>query len=150
MNDWKHILIAVDQTDTSIKALTYAAEILKEVPEVSFCLLHIYPEPPPNYYSRGGSLADYQKEKLAKAETVFLESRTLLQRYGLEERISTLSKMADHATISQTILEVQAEGGYGTVVVGKRGVSKAEEFLFGSISNGIVHSCKDFAVWVVG
>ncbi len=57
--------------------------------------------------------------------------------------------MADHATISQTILETQTVGKYGTIIVAKRGVSKAEEFLFGSISSSLIHKSKDCAVWVV-
>jgi Universal stress protein family. len=41
------------------------------------------------------------------------------------------------------------EGGFGTVVIGRRGVSKAEEFLFGSVSTKVMHLAKDCAVWVV-
>ncbi len=150
MNDWKKILIAVDQSETSIKALNYTADIISNLPDAELCLLYIYPEPPPNYYSRGGSLSDYQQEKTAAAEVIFQNSMDFLEKYKLQKKVITQSKMADHITISQAILEVQAEGQFGTVVVGKRGVSKAEEFLFGSISNGIVHHCSDFTVWVVG
>jgi len=53
-------------------------------------------------------------------------------------------------TISQAILDTQTEGKYGTIIVGKRGVSKAEEFLFGSISSALVHNSKNCTVWVVG
>lgn len=152
MSDWKKILIAVDQTPTSEKALDYTAGILRDLSGAELCLLYIYPEPPPNFYSSGGNLQDYKKEKLAKAEQLFADSKTSLQEYDVPaDRIQTRCEMAEEKeTISDTILKVQADGEYGTVVVGKRGVSKAEEFLFGSISNGIVHHCKDFAVWVVG
>ena len=51
--------------------------------------------------------------------------------------------------MAQDILEVLKDGGFGTVVIGRRGVSKAEEFLFGSVSNKIIHSVKDCTVWVV-
>ncbi|MBU0960132.1 MAG: universal stress protein [Proteobacteria bacterium] len=150
MNDWKRILIAVDQSQTSIKALSYTADITSNLSDAELCLLYIYPEPPPNYYSSGGSLSDYQQQKTAAAEVIFQNSMELLEKYALGEKVTTRCKMADHITISQAVLEVQAEGKFGTVVVGKRGVSKAEEFLFGSISNGIVHHCHDFTVWVVG
>lgn len=58
--------------------------------------------------------------------------------------------MAEGKTISQVVLEVQAEGSFGTVVTGKRGVSKAEKFLFGSISNALARHSKDFTSWIVG
>ena len=44
----------------------------------------------------------------------------------------------------------QEQEGYGTIVVGKRGIPKAEEFLFGSISSALIHTGKDIAVWVIG
>jgi len=44
---------------------------------------------------------------------------------------------------------VVKEGGFGTVALGRRGVSKAEEFLFGSVSSKIIHSVKGCTVWVV-
>ncbi|MBU0943183.1 MAG: universal stress protein [Proteobacteria bacterium] len=150
MNDWKKILIAVDQTETSRKALSYTAGIISNLPDAELCLLYIYPEPPPNYYSSGGSLANYQQEKTASAEGIFQTSMELLEKCGLKGNVKTRCRMADKITISQAVLDVQEEGEFGTVVVGKRGVSKAEEFLFGSISNGIVHHCNDFTVWVVG
>lgn len=52
-------------------------------------------------------------------------------------------------SIAQEILAVLKEERFGTVVVGRRGVSKAEEFLFGSVSNKIIHHAKDCTVWVV-
>ncbi len=58
--------------------------------------------------------------------------------------------MAEGKTISETLLEAQRMGNFGTVVTGKRGVSKAEEFLFGSISNALARHCNDFTTWKVG
>jgi nucleotide-binding universal stress UspA family protein len=47
------------------------------------------------------------------------------------------------------ILRIREEGNYDTVVIGRRGVSKAEEFLFGSVSTKVVQSAADCTVWVV-
>ncbi len=52
-------------------------------------------------------------------------------------------------SIALEIMDALKAGGFGTVVIGRRGVSKAEEFLFGSVSNKIIHSAKDCTVWVV-
>ncbi len=151
MNDWKKILIAVDDTPTSRKAVQYAANIIGRLEKVRLHLLHIYPEPPPDYYTAGGSLDAYRTEKEKESEALFADGMQTLTGSGIaREIITTECRMAEHRTISQTILAVQEEGGYGTVVVGKRGVSKAEEFLFGSISNALLHHGRDIAIWVVG
>ncbi len=151
MNDWKKVLIAIDNTPTSDKGLQYAGRIIGKLPGVSVCLLHVYPEPPPDYYSSGKSLADYKNQQEADADTLLKRCRKMLTEAGIgSEVIAGDIRMAEQKTISETILEVQQQGEYGTVVVGRRGVSKAEEFLFGSISNALVHHSHDCTVWVVG
>ncbi len=151
MNDWKNVLIAVADTPTSNKGLEYAANILGQLEGVQICLLHIYPEPPPDYYSSGGSLTDYQEQQHKTASALLDQSAAMLIDFGLpEQAISRDIRMAEQKTISQAILGVQEEGNFGTVVVGKRGLSKAEEFLFGSISNALVHHTRNCTVWVVG
>ena len=151
MNDWRNVLIAVDDTPTSENALKYAADILGKLPATRVCLLHIYPEPPPGYYSSGKSLDDYKQDKEEKAAGFIQRAEDILQQAGIDKQsIITMYRMTDHATISQTILDTQTEDEYGTLIVGKRGVSKAEEFLFGSISSSLVHHSKDCTVWVVG
>ncbi len=151
MNDWKNVLIAVDDTPTSENALKYTADIIDKLKATRICLLHIYPEPPPGYYSSGKSLDDYRQEKETKATAFIHRAKDILLQSGIEaQSIITMYHMADHATISQAILDIQTEGEYGTIIVGKRGVSKAEEFLFGSISSALVHHSKDCTVWVVG
>ncbi len=151
MNDWRNVLIAVDDTPTSENTLKYTADILGKLEATRICLLHIYPEPPPGYYSSGKSLDDYRQEKEEKAAPFIHRAKEILQQAGIDTKsIFTMDSMADHATISQAILDIQTEGKYGTIIVGKRGVSKAEEFLFGSISSALVHHSKDCTVWVVG
>ncbi len=149
--DWRKILVAVDNTPTSEKALRYAGAIVGHLPEVSLYLLHVYPEPPPDYYRSGRTLEEYKKENERQAQEIFNKAVSVLNSCGIEKQaITSECRMAIQKTISQTILDILARGGYGTVVVGKRGVSKAEEFLFGSISNALVHHSKDTAIWVVG
>jgi hypothetical protein len=46
-------------------------------------------------------------------------------------------------------MEEATKGGYGTIVVGRRGVSKVYEFLMGRVSNKVIQMAKDQAVWVV-
>ncbi len=151
MNDWKKVLIAIDDTPTSDKGLRYAGKIIGKLPGVDVCLLHVYPEPPPDYYNSGKSLADYTSQQEAEANILVQRCRQMLAEAGIElESISGDVRMAEEKTISETILEVQQQGEYGTIVVGRRGVSKAEEFLFGSISNALVHHSRDCTVWVVG
>jgi nucleotide-binding universal stress UspA family protein len=145
------ILVAVDEGETSLRALRYVGRMTASMTNVSICLLHIYPEPPPDFYINGGVLEVYQEEKREKAEKIFAQGERVLLEAGIQHgMIHRVIHLASGKTISQMILDIQFEGGFGTVVVGKRGVSKAEEFLFGSISNALARNSCRFTTWIVG
>jgi nucleotide-binding universal stress UspA family protein len=151
MARWERILVAVDEGETSLRALRYVGRMAAAMTDVSICLLNIYPEPPPDFYTNGGVLAVYQAEKEKRADMIFAEGERLLFKAGIQPGlIERTSRLAAGKTLSQVVLDVQREGDFGTVVVGKRGVSKAEEFLFGSISNALARHSSSFTTWVVG
>ncbi len=151
MSDWKRMIIAIDDSPRSINAVKYVGSIAGHLADIGLCLLHIYPEPPPGYYQSGASLDDYQDEQEERAKMLFGQSKKILQDHGVSPHaITSRCRMAGGQSISEAILELQTKEDYGTVVVGKRGISKAEEFLFGSISNALIHNGRDIAVWVIG
>ena len=151
MGDWYNILIAVDAMNSSLSAVQYVGRVAGGIGTVSICLLHVYPEPPPDFYGKGGVLEQYQSMRMTKAEQIFQRCTEILVTTGINrEAISRATRMAEGKTISETVLEVRRNGNFGTVVTGKRGVSKSEEFLFGSISNALARHCQDFTAWIVG
>ena len=151
MMDWKKIIIAIDASDRSINAIEYVGSIAGHLEGVHLCLLHIYPEPRPDYYQSGASLDEYKKTQEEQARILFTCAEKILQGHGVATTaITSRCLMADHKSISAAILDMQVREHYGTIVVGKRGIPKAEEFLFGSISNALIHNGKDIAVWVIG
>lgn len=151
MADWHNILVAVDEMESSLRAVRYVGQITRNVQAVSICLLHVYPEPPPDYHQKGGVLEEYQSQRIVRAEHIFGKCLEILVGSDISrEAIYCTTHMAEGKTISDTVLEVRRMGKFGTVVTGKRGVSKAEEFLFGSISNALARHCNDFTTWIVG
>jgi nucleotide-binding universal stress UspA family protein len=151
MGDWYNILVAVDEMESSIKSVRYVGRIASALETVSICLLHVYPEPPPDFYINNGILDHYQGQRIAKADHIFERALEILVGVGIRrEAIYSTTHMAEGKTISEAILEVRRMGDFGTVVTGKRGVSKAEEFLFGSISNALARHSNDFTTWIVG
>ncbi|MBU4262281.1 MAG: universal stress protein, partial [Proteobacteria bacterium] len=92
----------------------------------------------------------YREEKETASLKIFSRAGKVLESHAIVgTRITTSCLMATGKTFSKTILQVQKDGGFGTVVLGKRGISKAEEFLFGSVSNAVIRESHEFTVWVV-
>jgi len=151
MASWQRILIAIDEENTSVKALRYVGSIIQHLTDYSVCLLHVYPSPPPDFFVNGGTFDQYRNTEERHSREIVARAAALLCEYGVPiERMQERIVMAEDCSISEAVLAVQREGDFGTVVVGKRGVSKAEEFLFGSISNSLARHSRDFCAWIVG
>jgi len=57
--------------------------------------------------------------------------------------------MKECTSLAECILDEQRRLSCGTVVIGRRGISRKEEFMFGSTSSKILHTAKDCSVWVI-
>ncbi len=79
----------------------------------------------------------------------FEKARATLISHGVDPaRIS--EKIARGVSNSaQAIIDEAEKGGYDTIIVGRRGLSKVEEFIMGRVSSRVIHMVKDKTVWVV-
>ena len=150
MADWQKILVAVDDSHMSERVADYVGRVVFGHKDVQICLLHVYPEPPPYFYQEGHNLKEYQQEQENVAQKVFQRLFPVLARHSLApETIQTSCHMAEGISLSKEILLLREQENFGTLVLGRRGISKAEEFLFGSISTAILRESHDFTVWIV-
>ena len=142
-------LLAVDDTPASQRELQYIADMLQHREDIKLYLLHVFPDPPPDYYAQGGTLTDYTQEYTKQASEIFKHSITTLSQKIDFQHIHTKSVMAEGRPLSTVILDKQKEYQCNTVVLGRRGISKEEEFLLGSVSNAVVRGSHNFAVWII-
>jgi nucleotide-binding universal stress UspA family protein len=82
-------------------------------------------------------------------ESVFEEASSRLEKAGLSRSQITTRLATGALSRAGAIIEEALKGGYGTIVVGRRGLSEVEEFSMGRVSNKIIHMAKKLAVWVV-
>lgn len=162
--DCKKILIAVDGSDNSERAVNYTGEMMRDSAPVPIMLLCIERFPERDIFVDEESWKQRCKEHRQEMQEFLAAAREMLEAKGIppqqiSERyvVSCFSPFAEQqasdcsrgTSIAQEILKILKEEGFGTVVVGRRGVSKAEEFLFGSVSSKIIHHAKACTVWVV-
>ena len=161
--NFKKILLAVDASENALRAVEYVGAMAGGGQGFEIELLCIENLPHRDLYADETAW----KESCGQAQATFrrflADARARLIALGVPEtavtetyKTSCNSPFTDAAPacsqgtgVAQEIMEALHTGGFGTVVVGRRGVSKAEEFLFGSVSNKIIHSAKDCTVWVV-
>ena len=149
--DFKNILISVDASDNATRAVDYAAALLGGAPGVRVTLLYIERAPNRDSFETEAAWLGQCKLEHERIFEFLTAARARLVAAGLPDAaISERTVLCSaEPSIAQTILDVQQEGGFGTLVVGRRGLSKGEEFLFGSVSTKLVHNARNCAVWVV-
>jgi nucleotide-binding universal stress UspA family protein len=80
---------------------------------------------------------------------VFARACHLLEKEGIDrDRIST-KVISGVATRSGSIIAQALSGGYGTIVLGRRGYSEVGEFYMGRVTNKVIQLASKMAVWVV-
>lgn len=162
--DSRKVLIAVDGSENSMRAVEYTGRMLGGQEGFRIMLISIERFPDRDLFKDDESWKERCLEMRGEIQNFLAEARNVLVSLQIpgdaiqEKYISSChSPFADRGTdrcsygtsIAQELLNVLKEEGYGTVVLGRRGMSKAEEFLFGSVSNKIIHHAKGCTVWVV-
>ena len=132
------VLLALDGSENAMRAVDCAGRLLGEA-DFEARFIHVIRNDNPEY-------VDERKESINKA---FDEAKIVLTGSGFDpERISTKIITGARSRAAAIVQEAR-DGGYGTIVVGRRGLSKVRDFLMGRVSNKLISLAKNQAVWVV-
>ena len=146
----RHLLIAVDESDNSRQAVMYVADFFTGNQDVFITLLSIIPEPADDLFPTEEKRQQWLAEKEAAMQKTLTGYKELLLDAGLKEaQIETRLSIRPCTSIGDAILEEQEKLRCCIVVVGRRGITHSEEFVFGSTSSKILHHAQHCAVMVV-
>jgi nucleotide-binding universal stress UspA family protein len=146
----RHFLVAVDDTESSKRAILYVADMVGGFPGFAVTLLSIIPEPEEDFFDSEREQIEWTKEKLEAANRMLENYRQILIQSGFPpDKVRFRSCVGEARSLTDAILETRCDLTCCTVVVGRHHKTKTEEFLFGSTSNRLIHEAKNCAVWVV-
>ncbi|KPK23909.1 MAG: hypothetical protein AMK69_17090 [Nitrospira bacterium SG8_3] len=90
------------------------------------------------------------KEKAGKRIAPFMEkAREMLFEAGLTEEQVTTRVVDGSRSPADDILKEARSKGYGTIVLGRRGLSGVKAFVFGSVTRKILHHSAGLSIWIV-
>jgi len=148
------LLIAIDSSPNSKRVLEQAGWLLAEAGPMAVTILHVLaPLIGQEMASMWTGLTDMastmEQRQIDDAEDMLSQAKTYLTEcdvpaFAIKTRLETRA-----SEVARTVLKEAREGGYGSIMIGRRGISRAKRFLFGSVSNRIVQEARDMAVWVV-
>jgi len=146
----RHLLVAVDQSENSKRAVLYVADFLGGFPGFRVTLLSIIPKPDDDFFDTEEEKIAWFHEKTEEMGNMLENYRQILLQSGFpEDKVKVRKCVNEQKALSEAILQTQCGLNCCTVVVGRHHKSKSEEFLFGSTSSKIIHEAKNCAVWVV-
>ena len=161
--DTNKILIAADGSENAERAIDYVTDILQGAAGFHIKLLSIEHLPDRDFFADDTAWKDACVKNREKLIAFLAHGKKRLTKSGIPEKQvhtdyveschSPLAEKPDYCSrgtsIALDILHVAKTERFKTVVIGRRGVSKAEEFMFGSVSNRIIHAGSDCTIWVV-
>jgi nucleotide-binding universal stress UspA family protein len=168
MENNNKILLAIEDSEASMKAVAYVAEMVRGNEAIHICLFHALPPIPPRLLEFGGT-EDPQKEQtlqteLKSVQTEWIEkaknavqpsimrARAILQDHSISEsQISThFSHTVHKLDIVREILNAAKQSHCGTVVVGRHRFPWVQDLFHHHTGEGLVKQGHEFSVWVVG
>lgn len=146
----RHILLAVDESDNSRRAVMYVADFFGDYRDVFINLISIIPEPSEDFFANDEERRQWLRDKEQEINARLNDYKEILLGAGIaENKIQVRLIIRQCVSIGAAILEEQAKLRCCVVVVGRRGLSHNEEFIFGSTSNKILHNATHCAVMVI-
>jgi nucleotide-binding universal stress UspA family protein len=158
------ILVAVDESENSLRAVQYVGSLLRRNPDVTLTLFHVLKPMPRELLEHGGSenpaaeaqlgrqlRADQESWLRAEQESECSVLRTAwetLMNHGFDANQVTM-RFGHEDDIAGNILEEARLGGHDTIVMGRHGASRIKRMFGGGVTDQLLRQAKGFAIWVV-
>lgn len=149
--DPNHILIGFDGSDDAFKGVACACALMPR-PGRKAMLCHIVPpiNMPPGEQE---ILTPEQEEEWVKKSRQRIESSLedasqRLSEAGFESGLIAKEILASKISRAVAIAKAAENDGYGTIVVGRRGLTVIKEFLMGRVTLKVLHRAHKMAVWI--
>lgn len=168
MTTTTQILLAVDDSEASERAVRYVADMLGHLGGAQIHLFHVLPPIPPELLEFGGAedpgterrlsekLKQAQSEWVdrakADAQPVMERVKAVLSRAGIAPgRVSVeFSPSIHRPDLPRDILEAAQRARCDTIVVGRTSLSWLKEQMGQHVGEALVKKAEEVTIWVVG
>lgn len=167
MNRTNKFLIAVEESATSLKAVSYVSQILRGRVDVHVRLLNVLPPIPPVFLEFGGAEHPEVEQRLSgelrqdqarwvetakrQAQASLDKARAILIQSGVSPYdVSTSFSLPIHRPdVAHEILKVAQAWNCGTVVVGRHARSWITKMRSTDVGEDLIRKAQGFAIWVI-
>ncbi|MBT8352134.1 MAG: universal stress protein [Deltaproteobacteria bacterium] len=151
------ILVAFDDSENAMRAVEYISNFFAT--DTKITLLNISqdtaslcdmnsPALTPYFKSQQTSFCNLEEKKKSLVDNALQKARKKLMEAGFLDQNVTIKAKSKKKGVARDIVK-EAQSGYNTIVLGRRGQSGIKEFILGSVSQKVFHLVKDISVLVV-
>jgi nucleotide-binding universal stress UspA family protein len=161
------LLVVVDSSDASTRALEYLGEFFSRRTDVHFCLTYLTPKVPASLLESGGAEQPQREEQIERAlrkgqdewmtseepvaDRAISDARAILNRAGVHADAIGTCEMSplDNCSSAEELLLVARQQQCWTIVVGHSAHSWFHSLGGTHLADQLVTEAKDIAVWVI-
>jgi nucleotide-binding universal stress UspA family protein len=151
------VLVALDDSDNAARAVEYVSRnfsadhevtLFSVIPDTQMLCNMNSPELTPYFWSQRNVFCSLEDKKKELIEAAASRAKDVLMKAGFKKEKIAVKVQAKKKGIARDIV-AEAESGYDTIVMGRRGLSGIKEFVMGSVSQKVLHSAKDVNIVIV-
>lgn len=146
----RNILLSIDNSENSRRAIRYVGKIVGSSSGYRITILNIVEDMGEDFFPSVAEREGHLARQRELSDVLLRDAHDTMRESAVPEeciRMETIT--APTGYIAESIIKKARRDNSGTLVIGRRGISKKEEFLFGSVSSKIVSYAKNCTVWVV-
>ena len=146
------IMLAVDGSESSLRAVDHVIFMLGENPDIRITLLHVMPRLRDyceiNFEDKEDILEDTIKQRDKQCiDDFYAHAQKKIKEAGLKKSQLDFKRVVSTINIGKSIVNEVRKGNFGTVVIGRRGTD--DSFFLGGVSRFVLASISNRAVWLV-
>ena len=143
----KSMLVAISDSSSSRAVLDSMETLFLHDEDVKLTLCHIFRKPSVSSELMGKK---FTKKETKRREAILLNAKKRLVNKGFDPaRVDTLLASELYPTVADGIIDQHKKCHYDVIVIGRRKMSKAEEFVMGDTSVKLVRAIEDASILVV-
>lgn len=152
---WNQILLAYDNSQQALRAVEYVGQMFGQVDNVKVIIFGVY-DKVPEHDMEDTVFTDQVRARISvlerekeKGRDNLEDAKKILVRKGFSEDQVKVKYVEKKKSVAKDIIDEVKAGGYGTVVLGRKGVSNLTGMLFGSVSSGVIGNLVGATICVV-
>lgn len=144
------ILLAIDGSANAMRALEFVSRMLAGQ-DYKVTLVNVLRKVPAhkNENTENDHAKELPKEARLSIQHILYDASAQLQAAGFDKKNIHIETITNAHSRAGAIVDLAEQLDISTIVMGRKGISRVQEFMMGRVSNKVLHTGREFHIWMV-